>query len=180
MEWIYLLIPAAILFGIPCALIASSKNKKVGEAFLLGVFFGIFALIYYIFCKKEDSTQETNNSKNTNAFYCEECGTKVSSDSEFCPKCGIQFEDETIKCKKCKTINHPENEYCIKCGNLLRDIYVCDICEEEFSTKKDAEIHEKKCREKLEEREYKWFCEKCGKSFKDKDKAIEHEKKCKK
>ena len=93
-ELVYMIIISGVLFGIPCALLASSKNKKVGQAFWLGVFFGIFALIYYIFCEKEDI--EDNE---MNYSYCGGCNAKVSSDSKFCPKCGAKFENETIKCK---------------------------------------------------------------------------------
>ena len=64
---------------------AHAKNKSVVKAFFAGLFFGMFALIYYIFAKSEP--EETRK-----GFICSNCGAEVPEDAEYCPKCGAKFE----------------------------------------------------------------------------------------
>lgn len=62
-----------------------------------------------------------------------------------------------------KMINNAENKCynCGKVGHFINDceennIYVCEICEEEFNTEKECLIHETKCKNN------KIICYKCG------------------
>jgi len=47
-----------ILVGMLCAHLAYKKNKSPEQGFFLGAFFNLFALIYYLVCKKEISEKE--------------------------------------------------------------------------------------------------------------------------
>lgn len=42
-----------ILFGGICYFLAEKKNKNTGLAVIMGVIFGIFAVLYYAFCDSE-------------------------------------------------------------------------------------------------------------------------------
>ena len=43
----------AILWIVPCMIIAHAKDKDLVKAFFASLLFGLFALIYYIFAKHE-------------------------------------------------------------------------------------------------------------------------------
>lgn len=49
MEYIIIL----ALFGGICYYLADKKNKNKGTATVMGILFGIFAVIYYLFCDSE-------------------------------------------------------------------------------------------------------------------------------
>ena len=85
-----------LIWVIPCMIIASAKNKSLGMAFIASLFFGIFALIYYIFAGRETSKEEKHTVK------CSDCGAEVSKSDEFCPECGTKVVDSKF-CTECCT-----------------------------------------------------------------------------
>lgn len=55
-------------------------------------------------------------------MYCQECGSKIASDSKFCEKCGTKVveDDENIKfCKNCGQKIDANAEICPECGVRL-------------------------------------------------------------
>ncbi len=136
-----------ILWIIPCMIIASAKNKNVGNAFIGSLLFGFFALLYYVFARSEEPKKPTDE-KNT--FTCGNCGAEVSEDADFCPKCGTKFEKNGIKCPKCKTSNSKDNAFCLKCGYKLIDEpnpeYTCEYCDRKFKNENLLKVHYKSCK----------------------------------
>ncbi len=93
--------------------IAKSKNKSLGTAFFSSLFLGIFALIYYIFCKREEEFDKE--------VTCSECGADVTKADKYCPECGEKFKQEFLVCQKCKAHNKLHSKFCSKCGYTLKD-----------------------------------------------------------
>lgn len=52
------------------------------------------------------------------AFFCENCGTRVDSRADKCPGCGRIFQ--AVKCPRCSTTGSPEDfrSGCPSCGYL--------------------------------------------------------------
>lgn len=46
----------ALVCGFTSAFLASKRNRNKTQAFVLGVIFGIFAVIYYLFIDSKDGT----------------------------------------------------------------------------------------------------------------------------
>ena len=145
------------LWMIPCMIIASAKNRSVGNAFLASLFFGLFALIYYIFVgRKEESKDEDSKT-----FTCDGCGAEVDEDAEFCPKCGAKFDEvetdeDEVECSKCGIINDSDNKFCKKCGQELdseveeEEEYTCSFCEKNFKKEDLFDKHKAHCKARKE------------------------------
>ena len=87
-----------IFFAVVCAIIASAKNKSVGKAFLAGIAFGIFALVYYIFVGRnqekveEIQVKRKEEEREIDEHTCVDCG------KEFCEYCNKELKhNETLK-----------------------------------------------------------------------------------
>lgn len=53
-----------------------------------------------------------------NVKYCQNCGSRASSDDKFCVNCGTRFEDE-LKCSKCGATVNEGDSFCMNCGNKI-------------------------------------------------------------
>ena len=150
-----LIVIYVLIWVIPCMIIASAKNKSVGMAFIASLFFGVFALIYYIFAGREPPKEEKHTAK------CTHCGAKVSKSNEYCPECGIKFKEERVECPKCKTHNKETVKYCTKCGHKLikepESEFICEYCDKKFKSDESLTKHHDTCEEKKikEEKETK-------------------------
>lgn len=128
-------------------IIASAKNKSVGNAFIASLFFGAFALLYYIFA----SSVPVQEQKVT--FSCSKCNTPVSEADAFCPKCGDKLDDEDgVKCPKCNTFNDENSKFCSKCGlKLIADPEeTCTYCCKKFKDESHLKKHLADCTVKIE------------------------------
>jgi len=103
-----------ILWIIPCMIIAKTKNLNLLDAFFISLFFGFFALIYYIFVKSKANFDEVY-------FICSDCGEKVDINSQFCSNCGAKFEKN--KCPKCNSKINFNDLFCSNCGFKLKNKY---------------------------------------------------------
>jgi len=73
-----IIIISAVIWGVICFFIARSKERSTGIAFFMGLIFGFFAFIYYLFCKSGDKI-------------CPKCQKRISSKAEICPYCRTKF-----------------------------------------------------------------------------------------
>ncbi len=88
MDLTTLIIVYVIVWIIPCMIIAHTKHKDVGMAFLASLAFGFFALIYYIFCDREKSKGKIVKKQEVK---------KVEKESEpdyICSWCDKKFKSE--------------------------------------------------------------------------------------
>lgn len=76
---------------LPCMIIAKAKNKSMANAFFASLFFGLFALIYYIFAKREPEESKEDT------FKCPKCKASIEADDEFCPDCGANIQNKKGK-----------------------------------------------------------------------------------
>jgi hypothetical protein len=85
----------SLTFGAFCAWVANSKGRIGGDWFLLGFFFGIFALLAVGFAPpatpRTDVVIETEDElppRDERSRGCTCCGTRVAPTSRFCGNCG--------------------------------------------------------------------------------------------
>ena len=117
MEIETLILIYVLLWIIPCMVIASAKNKSVGKAFIASLFFGVFALIYYIFAGRESPAGTKSDS--SESFVCAGCKTPTSREDKHCPGCGAPINWEEYRCKKCHHFNKEGAQHCSNCGHKL-------------------------------------------------------------
>ena len=143
-----------LLFGLLCAIIASSKNKNVGMAILGGILFGPFALLYYIFASSEKTSREEEEKE-----VCSNCESQVSISDKFCPECGLKVKEEQDKiiCPKCHFKNREDIKFCTKCGHklLIEELeleeeiqFICEDCDKEFKNDDELNKHLKICKKR--------------------------------
>ncbi|MCK9319904.1 hypothetical protein [Methanoculleus sp.] len=74
-----------ILWIIPCMIIAHTKNKDLGTAFLASLLFGLFALIYYIFVQSElpKEKEMQNNNKCDTEIQSINCNKKFTFEKSY-------------------------------------------------------------------------------------------------
>lgn len=68
---------------------------------------------------------------------CPNCSFENNSESLFCQECGARLPEN----KKKKIISHHH----IESEKDHEFVWVCDFCDEEFSTKNECDLHEKEC-----------------------------------
>lgn len=146
-----LVIIYVMLWIIPCMIIASAKNKSVANAFFASLFFGVFALIYYIFARSEPPKEDKHTLK------CTGCGAEVSDTDKFCPECGARFKEKGIKCPNCETTNKDGVKFCTRCGHKLVEEpepeYCCEYCNRKFKSDDALDAHHLHCKAKKEKDE---------------------------
>jgi len=76
--WILILI-SAIFWAIICYILAQKKDKDKGIAFVMGLIFGLFAVIYYAVCSE-------------GSFRCPFCQGQIRSGVKVCKHCGKEIE----------------------------------------------------------------------------------------
>ena len=138
-----------LIWIVPCMIIASAKNKSVGKAFVASLFFGFFALVYYIFVSSEPSKEKIYN--------CIKCGIKTVGSEKYCSGCGAKFVNKeewlSLKCPNCETYNKKSGKYCTKCGhNLAKKIepgFNCEYCNKKFKSDELVLKHYENCEEKI-------------------------------
>ncbi|MBU1289964.1 hypothetical protein KKG85_01835 [Patescibacteria group bacterium] len=67
-----------VIWGMICFFIAQRKERSAGVAFFMGLIFGFFAFLYYIFCKSGGKV-------------CPKCQKRISLKAEICPYCRTKF-----------------------------------------------------------------------------------------
>jgi len=67
----------AIVFGTICSLVAKSKNRNWGLAFLWGFLFGLIALIVYLCLSPLAFCPHCKTGIKTNATICWRCGKTI-------------------------------------------------------------------------------------------------------
>jgi len=71
---------SAVFWGVICFLLARKKERKEGIAFFMGLIFGLFAFLYYVFCK-------------SGGKICPKCQKRISLKAEICPYCRTKFNN---------------------------------------------------------------------------------------
>jgi len=49
-------------------------------------------------------------------MFCNNCGAKITDDSQFCPQCGTKAQNEPLVCKHCGEPLEADSKFCGKCG----------------------------------------------------------------
>lgn len=135
MVYLFIILIPGVVFGMICALMAKKKDRSEGWAFFFGFLFGIFALIYYLFCEEGSKR-------------CPKCKSRIRRNAQVCKHCGyknIYYEVKQIGwynksndhflCVDClpkaKSINKKDYKP-VEEDSLEEDIYTCDECGREF------------------------------------------------
>ena len=69
----FVLIIIWLFEALICYALAKEKNRDKWWGFLMGIVFGVFAIIYYCCCSK--------------LAICPNCGKAIKTDSRICPHC---------------------------------------------------------------------------------------------
>ena len=117
--------------AILCGLLARAKNRGGVGGFIMGLLFGIFAVVYYAFVPSKSATAAGSVKP------CPQCAESIGMAAQVCPHCGFRFAAQTLErpegvpvwpgvgnkavawCDHCaKPQMHRHDGVCVKCGNV--------------------------------------------------------------
>lgn len=145
-----MLIIAWIICGVFAAIIASSKGRNFFGWLILGLLFGIFALLAAGFMpavnKSEEKLSETTiKSLSNDERKCPFCAEIIKKEAKLCKHCGKEVEpvsdnnknnilqnDKIYSCPHCSAPLKDNLEVCSTCGKST-GIKICSNCGYNYS-----------------------------------------------